>query len=296
MLQSIVEPADLVSWVQLEPGLQMALQSKPFFSWQIKDNVHWALFFRLDGGYLLRFPDYADFRVSYDGLEVTCTATPHVGPATLSHLYLNQVVPLALSQQGRLVFHASAVDLDGRAVAFLGHSGRGKSTLAASFGTNGVGFLTDDVLLLRQDKTDTCPRVVPSLASVRLWRDSTEAIIPDSVSADPRVQFTTKDRFACGPDLLFNGCERKLRCAYILGETDTAVVTISPMSKAEALDAWLKHSFALDREDVSATARLFDRVAELTRTVPIFHLNYPRRFEYLDEVRAAILSDVRLQS
>ena len=46
------------------------------------------------------------------------------------------------------MLHASAVVLDGAAVAFTAPSGTGKSTLAAHLVAAGASFLTDDVLAL----------------------------------------------------------------------------------------------------------------------------------------------------
>ena len=45
--------------------------------------------------------------------EVTCLPAPDVSEATTQHLYLNRVLPLVLSKLGKLVFHASAVEVAG---------------------------------------------------------------------------------------------------------------------------------------------------------------------------------------
>ena len=54
--------------------------------------------------FLLRFFDLADFAVSSDGHHVTCVPVPDISEETVNHLYLNQVLPLALSMLGKLVF------------------------------------------------------------------------------------------------------------------------------------------------------------------------------------------------
>jgi hypothetical protein len=112
----------------------------------LPDGALWAQFYRADTGYLLRFPGLADFAST--GLEVTAWPAPGISGQTVEHLYLNQVLPLALSMQGKLVFHASAVEIGDGAIAFMGESGKGKSTLAASFATSGYRFLTDDGLIV----------------------------------------------------------------------------------------------------------------------------------------------------
>ena len=127
---------------------QTAVGDAPFHVWAFPDGTLWTEFYRANGGYLLRFPDLADFQVSADGLSVTCLPAPEVSEATSQHLYLNQVLPLVLSKLGKLVFHASAVEVDDGAVVFAAESGRGKSTLAASFAVSGSRFLTDDGLVV----------------------------------------------------------------------------------------------------------------------------------------------------
>jgi hypothetical protein len=67
-----------------------------------------------------RFQDLADFEISADGYRVTCVPTPSLAEATAEHLYFNQILPLALSMRGKLVFHGSAVEALVGAIAFLG--------------------------------------------------------------------------------------------------------------------------------------------------------------------------------
>ena len=104
----------------LQPArLQSPVAQPPFHTWTFPDGTLWTEFHRANGGYLLRFPDLADFQVSADALHVTGFPAPEVADATVQHLYLNQVLPLVLSKLGKLVFHASAVEIGAGAVAFV---------------------------------------------------------------------------------------------------------------------------------------------------------------------------------
>ena len=84
-----------------------------------------------------------------------------------------------LGKQGKLVFHASAIETGSGALVFMGISGRGKSTLAASFATNGFRFLTDDGLTVEEGNSRY--QVQPSHPSIRLWQDSQEALVAADV-------------------------------------------------------------------------------------------------------------------
>jgi hypothetical protein len=54
---------------------------------------------------------------------------------------LGPAMGVLLQQRGVLVLHASAVTMDGGVVAFLGHSGWGKSTMAAAMVAGRLGSL-----------------------------------------------------------------------------------------------------------------------------------------------------------
>ena len=55
---------------------------------------------------------------------------------------------ILLHQRGRMVLHASAVNINDGAVAFMGHNGAGKSTTTFSFMASGYPLVADDILSL----------------------------------------------------------------------------------------------------------------------------------------------------
>lgn len=239
------------------------------------------------GGYLLRFPDLGDFLVSGDGLRVNCFPAPEVPEATTRHLYLNQVLPLALSKTGKLVFHASAVELGKDAIVFAAESGRGKSTLAASFAVSGYRFLTDDGLVV--EPTADGHQVLPSHPSIRLWKDSEEALIAPEVQIAPALSYTSKSRFLAGEPIRFCDRPRPLRRVYFLGDGSAETIGFQRLRGAEAVMGWVKHSFLLDIEERPRLASHFDQVGTLANHPIHYRLDYPRRFEDLARVRQAIL-------
>jgi hypothetical protein len=266
---------------------QGPLGIQPFHTWAFPDGTPWTEFYRVGGGYLLRFPELADFGVSADGLSVTCFPAPEVSEATSQHLYLNQVLPLVLSKLGKLVFHASAVEVAGGAVAFAAESGRGKSTLAASFAVSGFGFLTDDGLVVEPAAQGFA--VLPSHPSIRLWADSEEALIAPGARTAPALSFTSKSRFLAGHDIRFCDQPRPLRRVYFLGHGSATTLRFHRLSAADALVEWVKHSFLLDVEERPRLATHFDQVATLANQPIHYRLDYPRRFEDLARVRKAIV-------
>jgi len=272
------------------PRLQTPLDSTPFHQWVFPDGPVWTAFHRIESGYLLRFPELADFTISSDGRLVACHPVPDVTEETSQHLYLNQVLPLALSMMGKMVFHGSAVEVGSVAVAFVAESGRGKSTLAASFATSGFRFLTDDGLVV--EPYDNGYLALPSQPSIRLWTDSEKALISPGAKMAPTLCFNTKSRFLAGFDMAFCNYSRPLDRVYFLGEGKNTGFVIQPMAAAESLVEWVKHSFLLDIEERSLLASHFDSVANLVNQQRHYRLDYPRRYEELASVRQAIVQHI----
>lgn len=283
-----------VDFQVLPPQPQAPLADAAFHDWRLPpDDDVWCEFRRIPEGIHLRFPDLADFIIAANGREVRAIPIPELDEATLDHLQLNQVMPLALSAQGIPVFHASGVELNGLAVAFLGVSGRGKSTLATHLALQGAPLLTDDGLVL--DWANDHYLVQPSQPSVRLWQDSQDVLVGTRLPPEPAVSYTSKARFLAGKLLPLCDGPRPLRRAYFLGEGDCNDIVIIPMSAAEAAVEWIKHSFLLDIGDKQRMTSHFTQIGQLAALGISYRLDYPRRYEMLNEVRAALLSHVSNQ-
>lgn len=281
----------MISLQVAEARPQQELRAVLFHQWDFEDGTPWTRFYRTDTGYLLRFPELADFAISRDGTAVRCWPAPEVSEETIRHLYQNQVWPLALSRQGRLAFHACAVEIDGEGIAFLGASGKGKSTLAASFATAGFPFLTDDGLVLAIEDGSTL--ITPSFPFIRLWQDSQDAIMGSHPPAAPDVQYTTKARFLAGTAIVHCEEPRRLRRMYFLGEGVADQPEFHLLKPGDALIELVKHSFLLDIEEKELLAAHFNELARMVNEPIYYRLDYPRCYNDLARVRQAILEHVR---
>jgi hypothetical protein len=100
-----------------------------------------------DAGYLIAGPEYGAHLLSSDGRRLCCFPEGQPGSAW-QRLLIAQVLPFAALLHGLEIFHASAVVRDGEAIAFLGPSRSGKTSLAQALCRRGASFLADDVLAL----------------------------------------------------------------------------------------------------------------------------------------------------
>lgn len=97
-------------------------------------------------GYRVWGESFGTYLLSGDGEQLRFT--PRGPRAAHERFLVGQVLPFAALLAGLEIFHASAVVLDGRAVAFAGPSGAGKTSLALELCARGASFLADDVLAL----------------------------------------------------------------------------------------------------------------------------------------------------
>jgi hypothetical protein len=106
--------------------------------------------------YLVRFRDCGEFVISGDLTDVQVRRDPAGRFELLPILMAGTVSAVLLTLRGQTVLHASAVAIDGAAIAFVGQSGRGKSTLAALMCLEGADLVTDDVLAIDAGPPVTC--------------------------------------------------------------------------------------------------------------------------------------------
>jgi len=278
----------VISYAAAPARPQASLGVEPFHRYTFDDGTVWTEFYRSGGDYLLRFPDLADFEVSADGTEVIAYPVAETDEATVEHLYINQLVPLALSRQGRPSFHASVVTVPDGAVAFLGKTGMGKSTLAAAFALADAAFLTDDSLIV-DERDDQC-LAMPSHASLRLWEDSVDALVSDDAARAASISYSSKARLLAGDALAFGNAPVRLLAAYELAAEQPEDISIRPLSGAERQMAWVGNSFLLDIEDRDLLAQHFDWTHRIASQVPTFSLDYVRDYGMLDDVRDAIVA------
>lgn len=96
-----------------------------------------------------------------------------------------------LLQKKILCLHGSAVAIDGKAYAFVGESGAGKSTIAAAFAVKGYQLISDDVIAINFDDQNN-PLVMPSYPQQKLWEESLIEFGMNSKNYKPLFERETK--------------------------------------------------------------------------------------------------------
>jgi hypothetical protein len=252
-----------------------------FHDWPIRkpsgrmSRTPWLSFAHLrDGrGFLLRFPDLADFEVSRDGDRVACAASRALPRVTLRHLLLDHVLPLVLHLRGRLALHASAVHVPGfGAIAFAGPAGSGKSTLAAALALRGCAVAADDCLVFAQQRDAV--KIVPGYPGVRLWPDAARSLRLD-IRRDGRVaHYTRKQRASLGRGR-FHAEATPLRAVFVLGRRRTAgqPSRMRALGARDRVMALVPYAWLIDVADPARLATVFDRICDVAVRVPVARLS-----------------------
>ncbi|PWC52993.1 serine kinase [Azospirillum sp. TSO22-1] len=172
------------------------------------------------------------------GRSVIVQPCPHAEAADVRVFLLGTTFGILCHQRGLLPLHAGCVAIGGRAVAFTGESGEGKSTLTAAFLRGGHPVLADDITVL-----DACavggPQVLPSIPRIKLKRDAAaglglSAAVPNPGWAETeKLHLPVGERFRTGP--------LPLAAVYHLSTTDDADRTgIERLRGVAAMDALLE--------------------------------------------------------
>lgn len=187
-------------------------------------------------------------------------------------------VPMALclDVRGDLPLHASAAEVGGKGLVFLGPGRFGKTTLAAAFHERGHRVLAEDLTCVRLGSN---PSILPGPALLRLRPDVHSKLrLPDvyPVADDPE-----RIHLAIDPSRRGNGTPVPLAGLVILrrGTPDIQLyrVPAARFLPEIASVAWLLPG---ERERL----RIFDKVTRVATQVPVWLLDRPLEFDTLPDV------------
>ncbi len=246
-----------------------------------------------DDELLLNFPQIADFYVTRDCIRYV--PARNADETFIELLFLGPVAALWLELNGIVALHASAVVVGDSAIAFLQHSGGGKSTLAASFLRRRIALLSDDVLAVSvTPKGVQCMPGYPQLrlapAIARQFIDDIDALPPVHSSAEKKCIPVGGREFGS-----FCDAPSPISCIYVPQRTSKrrrppAAHALTP---SQALRELVRGSFVANAADALGwQSRRVRNLAKVAEVVPVKQLSYSSGMCYLDAVCDAVLRDL----
>ncbi len=244
------------------------------------------------GEYFIRYVNGLTFCLNAAITRVRVLCGQSMSHADVCSFLLGPVMGIALRVRGTTCLHASAVEIRGSAVAFLGEMGAGKSTTAAIFARNGHAVLTDDIVAL--EKCGDAFFARSSYPFLNLLPDAMALVFGTGdgrCSTDPEVEKTQV--MLDGRVLRFESRLLVLDRVYILERaSETTAATILPVRPQEALIELSSQTYANKILDQQMRAREFQMLGELVRNVPVRRLITPANGLGINNLYRAIIQDV----
>lgn len=233
---------------------------------------------------VIRFPGVtAEFDLHHRQITVDDSSADE---GYAEHVVLDHVLPRWLSLSGDLVLHGSAVATPQNAgIAFIGDTGRGKSTTATALAMRCCWqLLADDVCRIIDQHSS--PSIVPSYPGVRLTSQSRTALTPDNAST-PLAAGSDKGRVC--PDVAPAYAPVPLRLVVALGE-DSANLDARRLGLGEATATLVRNIFHQARTLDDIAPQAFRLASDLAAAIPCYQLNFPRRWGVFDDLSELLQS------
>jgi hypothetical protein len=252
---------------------------------------------RVDDDYVCRIAGVGDFSIDADFRHVRCHPTIGGWSDVIPIVITGTITAFILAMGGQFVLHGSAVELDGKALAFVGESGQGKSTMAALFCAFGASLVTDDVLPLEFEVIDGGGNAVRCLRSgneIRLREKS--ASITDRFDKNVSVRITADERLAVQPSA--TAIDRIPLIAVLLPRPDREHSTASAralppgeasywLSRCQRIEGWQ------DREHLRSQ---FLDVGRVVASIPTYEVFVPWGPPFADDLPEQVLAACGLNS
>ena len=234
--------------------------------------------------FYVELPGLSFYEIASDGSKINFTPLGDYSLSEQQGLFLTQIIPLALSLQGKLVLHASAVKCRDKAVCFLGTQGMGKSTLAAACVADGMELISDDALVAKCGAEGEA-FVESAYPELRISPKVADDLFGSTYKLNPMF---SKVRVSIS-DLFFKRAT-PLKTIYVLSKADK--ISIQKCKVSEVLEEILSNTFRIDLLDNKRITEEFSSLSSLLEKVSIRKLSYPRKLSSLPDLVSFIKSNL----
>ena len=287
-------PADVHVWLNARPEIEDAVEliTRPPSQRSQPSLVQW---FRLRPSGILRisYIDGTEFHVSRDGREVWATWTEPYTVEDMATYLVGPILGYLLRLRNTLVLHASAVVVNGQAIALMGGSGTGKSTTAAAFAALGFPILSDDASAL--DERAGGFLVQPAYPHLRLWPTSVASLYGNGEALPPITPNWDKRDFNLLDEHRFHGQPTRLAAIYLLAKRTKSYRApfVETSTRHDAFRSLVANTYGNTVLDETMRANEFPGLGRLANTVPIRRLTPHADLRTLDCLCDLVICDFK---
>ena len=240
----------------------------------------------------LVIPDVGRYRIE-GGRVITVDALAGVPERNVRLFLLGSAFGALLHQRGLLPLHANAIEIDGKAVAFMGESGAGKSTLAAWLHDRRYRVIADDVCVVRLGSRGEV-LAAPGLPRFRLWQEALEAF--GHTTSDYARSYVGDESFHKFdiPVAADNRVTTELPLAAIYLLAQAPELRITPMTGVSAAEAIMANTYRGGFLSDSDQLRVhFELAVKVAGQLPLFRCERVWSHDLFDEQGRAIIEHVQ---
>ncbi len=219
----------------------------------------------------IEYQDSTEFWIDLEGGKIWARWGERSSFEDAAAYLLGPVFGFLLRMRGVICLHASAVALDGRAIAFAGIPGAGKSTTAAAMVQRGWALLSDDIVAIAEHADGF--HAVPGHPMVGLWPDAAEKLYGTASAGRALSGNDSKRALSLGGDQ-FASEAVPLAGIFLLEErsAEPAALRVERMPQQQALISLVANTYANLLLNAELREREFAFLGRLVNSVPVKRL------------------------
>lgn len=273
-----------------QPAVTAVPEGQVLLDLVMRNSRWYCLVRREDGSHVCRVFGVADFLITSTLDGVTVAPFEGMKPGMERVMLTGTILSLLLQLRGECILHASAIERRGAALAFVGNSGRGKSTMATLMCREGAAnVVTDDVLRVEQS-ADGRPLARRGVRGLRL-RTTAEAIVA-TVEAEMGRRSSADDRAVVRPTWTSGELMPLLGIVIPTPNREGGGLTAERLPTAAAMMSLLAFPRVLGWRDPAFLARQFDQMAWIAKQVPVFAVQVPWGPPFAAELSEQLLAAI----
>lgn len=185
----------------------------------------------------LQVPNVARFLIS-NGNQIVIDPVQGIDEDSIRVFLLGSGLGVLLFQRGQLVLHGNAIRIADQSMVCVGHSGSGKSALAAGFAKRGYDILADDVVAVDEN----C-HALSGFPRLKLWQDTADALKIDT--SDLRRVRPELEKFNYPIHNHFFDQSLPIRWVYILGSHKTSEIEFEAIRGLQRFNALRNNTYRI---------------------------------------------------
>lgn len=192
----------------------------------------------------------------------------------LRYLLIGHALPMILYKRGRLVLHANSININDKAVIFLGTSGNGKSTTSFALYNKGYSIISDDILSIKIGNCDSF--AYPGFPKIKLWPEVLEKFEKDPQKF-PKIHPKTKKRF-CSVSDNFTNHPKAIKAIYLIEKCKENKIT--KMNSFDSILELIKSSYCYIMFNEKDLSDNFKQITHIVNNIPVKKMEIGNSFNF----------------